>query len=540
MEGLGRGLTPQLIRQQYPLVQGLVQDVSSTFNLSTFQPSTLNNLQLFMNQPSPPDLSVYQLALNTLTAPQSLRVSPVTLKSLVGALIDVLIEEQIPTTLWVKLPPTEGWQAELKRYQEQLGISQRIYLCNGFGDDLAQITDGVEQTTADVNGNSQIFPVQLAAGSQLKHDYFLIVLSDQFKGLIVANQPEPAAALRQSQQLLAVCTFERQVIQRVLEGIRGVIILADTTPKELLGDWETRFPLLWATEEKALLTQLLVKQVQRTEEIIQQARANDSLLGNSTVANDPPTLTSLCDTATFTSPPANDGLHNKDELLKRVAQELRTPLTNMKTALKLLDSAQLKSPQRQRYMQLLNTECDRQSSLIAGLLDLVQLNDEPQPIAMPSVQVADIIPGVVSTYQPLAQEKGIQFYCTIPTTLPSVSCLDTWLKQIVINLLHNSLKFTPTGGQVRVQVTLQGEYVQLAIGDTGIGIAASEIPIIFDSFYRGRSTTGEDTGAGLGLTIVQQLLLRCGGSISVTSKLGKGSNFKVLLPVASSTLSEID
>ena len=493
-----------------------------------------------MNLPSPPDLSVYQLALNTLTAPQSLKLSPATLKSLVGALIDVLIEEQIPTTLWVKLPPTEAWQAELKRYQDQVGIPKRIYLCSCVGDDLAQITDGVEQTTGDVNGNSQILPVQLAAGSQLKHDYFLIVLSEQFNGLIVVNLPDPAAALRQSQQLLAVCTFERQVIVRVLEGIRGVIAGADTTPKELIEHWETRFPLLWATEEKALLTQLLVKQVQRTEEIIQQARANDSLLGNSTVANDPTTLTSLCDTARFTSPPANDGLHNKGELLKRVAQELRTPLTNMKTALKLLDSAQLKSPQRQRYMQLLNTECDRQSSLIAGLLDLVQLNDEPQPIAMPSVQVADIIPGVVSTYQPLAQEKGIQFYCTIPTTLPSVSCSETWLKQIVINLLHNSLKFTPTGGQVRVQVTLQGEYVQLAIGDTGIGIAASEIPRIFDSFYRGRSTTGEDTGAGLGLTMVQQLLLRCGGSISVTSKLGKGSNFKVILPVSSSTLSEIE
>jgi hypothetical protein len=84
-----------------------------------------------------------------------------------------------------------------------------------------------------------------------------------------------------------------------------------------------------------------------------------------------------------------------------------------------------------------------------------------------------------------------------------------------------------------VRATLQGEYVQLAFSDTGIGIAASEIPKIFDSFYRGRSTTSEDTGAGLGLTIVQRLLLRCGGSISVTSQLGEGSNFKVLLPVAS-------
>jgi len=84
---------------------------------------------------------------------------------------------------------------------------------------------------------------------------------------------------------------------------------------------------------------------------------------------------------------------------------------------------------------------------------------------------------------------------------------------------------------VRVLGSLQGEYVQLAFTDTGNGIAASEIPKIFDSFYRGRPIPGEEMGAGLGLTIVQQLLLRCGGSISVTSQLGRGSTFKVLLPV---------
>jgi hypothetical protein len=207
----------------------------------------------------------------------------------------------------------------------------------------------------------------------------------------------------------------------------------------------------------------------------------------------------------------------------------------MKTALKLLDSAQLKPIQRQRYMQLLNTECDRQNSLITGLLELVQLESDPQPTVMRSVQLVDIVPGVVSTYQPLAQEKGIQLGYTVPVGLPAVSCLESWLRQIVINLLHNSLKFTPTGGQVRVKVTLQGEYVQLAVSDTGIGIATSELSKIFDSFYRGRPTTAENTGAGLGLTIVQKLLIRCGGSIAVTSSLGEGANFKVLLPVASPT-----
>ncbi len=447
-----------------------------------------------MHLPSTSELSLYQLALDALASPEPFSVSSTTLNSLVEALIDVLIEEKIPATVWVKLPPIQGWQAQLKRYQQQSGVPQTIYLCRCLGDDLEEETD--------VNDNSPFFPVQLAPGSILKQEYFLLILGEPFSSLIVAYQPEPAV-LSQSQPLLALCTFERQVIQQVLEGIRGVIAEANTTSKELLEKWETLFSLSSASDEKTLLSQILVKQLQRTEVLVHSA--------------------------------TTDNLHHQEEFLKRVAQELRTPLTNMKTALKLLDSAQLMPIQRQRYMQLLNTECDRQNSLITGLLELVQLESDPQPTVMRSVQLVDIVPGVVSTYQPLAQEKGIQLGYTVPVGLPSVSCLESWLRQIVINLLHNSLKFTPTGGQVRVKVTLQGEYVQLAVSDTGIGIATGELSKIFDSFYRGRPTTAENTGAGLGLTIVQKLLIRCGGSIAVTSSLGEGANFKVLLPVASPT-----
>jgi signal transduction histidine kinase len=149
------------------------------------------------------------------------------------------------------------------------------------------------------------------------------------------------------------------------------------------------------------------------------------------------------------------------------------------------------------------------------------------------LKLSDIIPGVVSTYQPLAHEKGIMLAYTVSPDLPSIFCSSNWLRQIAINLLHNSIKFTPTGGQVWVKAAIQGEYVQLEFRDTGIGISSNEIPKIFERFYRVRSVANEDPGgAGLGLTIVQQLLLRCGGSISVKSKVGEGSIFNVLLPIA--------
>jgi signal transduction histidine kinase len=111
-----------------------------------------------------------------------------------------------------------------------------------------------------------------------------------------------------------------------------------------------------------------------------------------------------------------------------------------------------------------------------------------------AIRLSDVVPGVVSTYQPLAQEKGIMLAYTVPEDLPAVSCPSTWLKQIVINLLHNSIKFTLTGGQVWVRSHLQGEYVQLEFRDTGIGIAHSEITKIFDRFYHIRPPASEDVG----------------------------------------------
>jgi hypothetical protein len=464
-----------------------------------------------MNVPFTPDVSLYQIALDASAPSQPFCVSPATLKSLIEVLIDVLIEKKISALLWVKLPPTLGWQPALKRYCQQASASQTIYLCNCVDEELVEFVDGVAQADK-LQQESQLVPVQLIPRNQLDRDYFFAIRSQQCNALIVLDELElsPETALNPSQPRSVVVSFEPRAIQPVLDGIRKAIAQTHPLPKELLEQWTTEFPSLGALDEKVLLTQLLLQQIQRTEEISHSSTQR------------------LAQSNTDTSERLR-----KDELLERVTQELRTPLSNMKTALRLLDSPQLKPVQRQRYMELLHTECDRQTSLLSGFLDMVQLEGDPQPSIMPSVQVADIVPGVVSTYQPIAQEKGIQLGYTIPSDLPPVSCLETWLRQILINLLHNSLKFTPTGGQVKVLATLQGEYVQLAFSDTGIGIADSEIPKIFDSFYRGRLSAGEDTGAGLGLTIAQRLLLRCGGSISVTSKLGEGSNFKVLLPITS-------
>jgi len=481
-----------------------------------------------MNVSLAKDLSVYQLVMGVQAPPKPLSLSPATLLSLVRAQIDLLIEQQIAATLWVKLPPEKIWQLELARYQSSVGASSFIYTCQiediNKGKDEKDKGDGGDEGARGENIPSypsspssslspHHIPVYLPPHSQLRRENFLMVLSPQFCSLILAhrplkkrkNQTSGKVTTNKNQPLLIITSVEGRIIQQVLNGIQQAI-----TPESspiIPADF-----ICPSVPEPVLMNQLLAKQLLRQDEINRQ----------------------IVTVRTTKLQQQNQELHNKeqlkDEYLKNVCQELRIPLTHMKTALSLLNSPNLKPPQRQRYLQMLNTQCDQQNSLITGLLDLVQLEHDLDATTLESVRLSDIVPGVVSTYQPVAQEKGIMLAYTVPTELPAVWCVSGGLRQIVINLLHNSIKFTPNGGQVWVRARLQGDRVQLEFRDTGIGIPENEIPKIFDRFYRVRTTAAEDHGgAGLGLTIVQQLLLRCGGSIVVKSKVNEGSTFTVQL-----------
>ncbi|MEH2060351.1 MAG: DICT sensory domain-containing protein [Nostoc sp.] len=472
-----------------------------------------------MNVSLAKDLSVYKLVMGVQAPPKPLSLSPATLLSLVRAQIDLLIEQQIAATLWVKLPPEKIWQSELARYKSSVGASSFIYTCQIDESGKAEV--GGDEGEGRVNSfsspssasSSHHISVHLPPDSQLRRENFLMVLSPQFCSLLLAHRPlkkrknqiSGKVNTDKNQPLLIITTVEGRVIQQVLNGIQQAIAPESS-------------PILPASficptvPQGALMNQLLAKQLLRQDEINRQ----------------------IITVRTSKLQQQNQELHNKeqlkDEYLNNVCQELRTPLTHMKTALSLLNSPNLKPPQRQRYLQMLNTQCDHQNSLITGLLELVQLQQNLEGTNLESVRLSDIVPGVVSTYQPVAQEKGIMLAYTIPTELPPVWCVSGGLRQIVINLLHNSIKFTPDGGQVWVRARTQGDYVQLEFRDTGIGIGENEITKIFDRFYRVRTAATEDYGgAGLGLTIVQQLLLRSGGSISVRSKLYEGSTFTVQL-----------
>ncbi|MEO1620470.1 MAG: HAMP domain-containing sensor histidine kinase, partial [Cyanobacteria bacterium J06632_3] len=217
--------------------------------------------------------------------------------------------------------------------------------------------------------------------------------------------------------------------------------------------------------------------------------------------------------------------------LSQAREALQSPLTTIKTALTLLNSPTLKLAQRQRYLEMITTQCEMQKSLINSIMQLLELQISQREESQ-AIKLADLIPGIVSTYQPLAEERGIMLAYTVPDSLPSISGIEVELKQIVIHLLKNAIHTTPQNGKVWVAARrhTSAKFVVLTIQDSGNGVAPADIPKLFEAFAHTPSNRhGSDTA--LGLTLVQQLVQRMDGSISVESGNTQGTTFKILLPV---------
>jgi two-component system, OmpR family, phosphate regulon sensor histidine kinase PhoR len=447
--------------------------------------------------------SLYQLTQDLDEPLVSLSVGAETLKSYVSSIIDLLIEEQIRATVWVKLPQTQSWVNQIKRLQREGNVEQ-IFVCTN---QRHQLSSAWQHNTA----KTPIVSVKFHQSLILQRECCLIVSAPDFCSLVLAQwqkstiQIDDSGKRLQQPYLKMVSSFAPQEIRLILGGIRQNIAFDGIQADQALA-----FNLP-AVVKANLFSKLIALQVSQQEKV-QGA------------------LNIYCSRSNSQPAPTSSILGSQETFLSNLVQELRSPITHMKTALSLLESKQIKGEQRQLYLQMVSAECDRQNSLVNGLLGLLQLDT---PAEVEYLRLDDLVPGIVSTYQPLAEEKEIQLGYTIPANLPPISCPKSWFRQIIINLLNNSLQFTPPKGKVFVQASFKKErqQIEILVTDTGVGIASKEINRIFDGFYRTKpSDKSQSAGAGLGLTIVKQSIQRSGGEIFVSSQLNKGTVFKILMP----------
>ena len=225
----------------------------------------------------------------------------------------------------------------------------------------------------------------------------------------------------------------------------------------------------------------------------------------------------------------------KSEFLATMSHELRTPLNAIigYTELQLAGMAGELSETQRQYQERVFSNANHLLALINDILDLSKVEAGRMEFIREPFNLREWVAGIVQQNSILAEEKGIQFTYEIDEQMPTVLIGDAGrLRQIVINLLSNAIKFTHEGS-VKLDIKRHSTSIwTIAVTDTGIGIPPHKQETIFEEFHQAdNSSTRQYSGTGLGLAIVRKLALTMGGNVRLSSTLGAGSQFSVMLPL---------
>ncbi len=223
----------------------------------------------------------------------------------------------------------------------------------------------------------------------------------------------------------------------------------------------------------------------------------------------------------------------KSRFVSNVSHELRTPLAVIKLYATL---ARKGRPEKQaHYLQTIEQETHRLETMVENILDLTRMDRQALRVHPELLEPEEVITQVLQVYEETALKRGIELQNRTRERLPLLWADKNHLVQMLTNLVDNALKYSYRGGKVWVaarEVEVEGgRHLEIAVGDTGIGIPADEQDKVFERFYRGRNNTASQTGTGLGLAIVQELMARHGGQVTLASEEGRGSVFTLRFPL---------
>lgn len=224
----------------------------------------------------------------------------------------------------------------------------------------------------------------------------------------------------------------------------------------------------------------------------------------------------------------------RQDFIANASHELRTPVTSVKVLLEnLVDGAKDDPNVADEFLNDALNEIDRMHELVNDLLDVAALEAGRHNLQLTGVEVSKVIAEAVTTVAPQAKQREVKLESDLPAGELMLEADRSRLRQVLVNLVANAVKFTPAGGEVRVKAWPENGQVRFCISDTGIGIPAQDLPHIFDRFFRvtrGRSRL--QGGSGLGLTIVKQAIDAHRGEINVESTEGQGTTIYITLPAS--------
>jgi signal transduction histidine kinase/Na+/proline symporter len=225
----------------------------------------------------------------------------------------------------------------------------------------------------------------------------------------------------------------------------------------------------------------------------------------------------------------------KSDFVSTVSHELRTPLTSIRSLAESLLAAgpEVLPGRQQQFLAIIAQESQRLSRMINQLLDLSRIEAGKMTWTMEALDLGEVVAHTVRVNRALFEDRGIDLSATVDRGMLAAFADRDKLIQVLTNLLSNAAKFTRSGGQVRVRAFAADGRAVVEVEDTGIGIAADRLQTIFERFRQvGDTLTGKPEGVGLGLPISREIVHRHGGTLTVESEPGRGSLFRMALPLA--------
>ena len=223
----------------------------------------------------------------------------------------------------------------------------------------------------------------------------------------------------------------------------------------------------------------------------------------------------------------------KDEFLYTVTHELRTPLTSIRALSEILvDNPDMEEEKRQQYLENIVTESERLTHLITQVLNLERYESGQQKLMLSPVNITSTIEGVIQSLAPLAREKEVSIRFNKPDSMFLLQCDKDLIRQVMYNLISNSLKFVPAKtGLINIVVLDENEEMKIWVEDNGKGIPTNMHTLIFDKFFQAHNQTlQKPQGSGLGLAICKKILDMHNGRIWVENVDGPGVRFVLTLP----------
>lgn len=224
----------------------------------------------------------------------------------------------------------------------------------------------------------------------------------------------------------------------------------------------------------------------------------------------------------------------RKEFVANVSHELKTPLCSIKGYSETILERDLKAEEIEKFARVINDEANRMDRIVADLLQLSRFDSKKTVWNKTKLNLDDLAKQVVENMQYVAKEKRHSLKCIVNMVPPPVYVDKDAIEQVIINILSNSIKYTPDGGEITVYIGSAGGKAYMKFVDNGIGIPEKELKRIFERFYRvDKARSREMGGTGLGLSIVKEILTEHEGTVEIKSEVGIGTELIVTIPVIS-------